>query len=74
MQTIKVGMTRAELLKVFTIEGGRFTRRQRRYVYRDCPYIKVDVVFAPADDGAAESPGDKIARISQPFLEWMIWD
>lgn len=77
MQTIKVGMTRAELLKVFSEEGGLSNRLQRRYAYRDCPYIKVDVKFeavgAP-DDNLTEHPKDKITQISQPFLEWSIED
>ncbi len=33
MLTIKAGMTRADLLKVFAEEGGISTRSQRRYVY-----------------------------------------
>jgi len=76
IQTVKVGMSRAELLKVFTEEGGLSTRLQRRYVYRDCPYIKVDVEFEPVEAIADrdELPTDKIRRISKPFLEWSILD
>jgi hypothetical protein len=76
MQGIKVGMTREELLKVFMEEGGISNRRWRRYVYRKCGYIKVDVEFSPANDegGQKESPEDRITKISQPFLEWSIRD
>jgi hypothetical protein len=77
MQTIKVGMTREDLLKVFKEEGGLSTRLERRYVYRDCPYIKVDVKFeavgAP-EDKRTTSLKDKITQISKPFLEWTISD
>src|SRR5262245_26101560 len=45
MQTIRVGMTRRELLVVFTTEGGLSTPLRRRFVSRDCPYFKVDVQF-----------------------------
>jgi hypothetical protein len=45
MQTIKPGMTRADLLKVFTTEGGLSTGLQRTFVSQDCPYFKVDVEF-----------------------------
>src|ERR1700680_1869213 len=45
MQTIKPGMTRVDLLKVFTTEGGLSTGLQRTYVSRDCPMFKVDVQF-----------------------------
>ena len=76
MQGIKVGMTRAEMLKVFMEEGGISNRHWRRYVYRKCGYIKVDVEFAPANnpDSHDESPEDRITKISQPFLEWSIRD
>jgi hypothetical protein len=60
MQSIKPGMTRGELLKVFMGEGGISSRTWRRYVYRRCGFIKVDVEFAPAGDpkSTAESPDD----------------
>jgi hypothetical protein len=47
MESTRVGMTRMNLLKVFKEEGGISTRLSRRYAYRDCPYIKVDVEFEP---------------------------
>jgi hypothetical protein len=77
MATIKPGMTRADLLKVFQEEGGLSTRTQRRYVYRGSLYIKVDVTFEAVGvpgDKLAEAPKDKITKISKPFLEWSIID
>lgn len=77
IETIKVGMTRLDLLKVFKEEGGISTRTWRRYVYRDCPYIKVDVEFEPVgepENKVSQSPRDKIIKISRPFLEWSILD
>ena len=69
------GKTRADLLKVYTMEGGISTRTWRKYVYRECPYIKVDVEFKAIDkDKWAEKPGDIIAKISKPYLEWSIID
>ena len=77
IQTIKIGMTRSELMEVFTTEGGlefkNATASQRTYVYRRCPYIKVDVKLAisnPDDD----SPTDRITEISQPYLAWSVMD
>src|ERR1700704_3133061 len=79
MEKIKVGMTRADLLKVFTTEGGLSTGLNRTYVYRDCSYIKVDVEFeavgrpARGADGRVtpiEANEDVIKRISKPYLEW----
>ncbi len=46
---ITPGTTRAELLKVFTTEGGISTAKHRTFVHRRCPYIKVDVDFTLSD-------------------------
>lgn len=83
IQKIKVGMTRADLLKVFTTEGGLSTGLRRTYVYRKCPYIKVDVEFdavgRPARDAEGrvtqvEGDRDTIIKISKPYLEWSVID
>jgi hypothetical protein len=73
MQTIKLGMTRSDLMKVFATEGGLSTTSQRTYVYRRCPYIKVDVKFAASSRGE-ELPTDKIIQVSRPYLEWSVMD
>ena len=83
MQTIKPGMTREALLKVFTTEGGLSTGLQRTYVYPECPYFKVDVQFQaigrPDRDGDGrvtliEDRHDIIVKISQPYLQFSILD
>ena len=77
IESIKVGMMRADLLRVFNQEGGISTRTRRRYAYRDCPYIKVDVEFEVAgelESKVGQNPKDKIVKISKPFLEWSIID
>jgi hypothetical protein len=61
-QSIKVGMTRSDLMKVFTTKGGLSTTSQRTYVYRQCPLIKVDVKFA-ASGRDQELPTDKIVEV-----------
>jgi hypothetical protein len=73
IQTIKVGMTRSDLMKLFTIEGGLSTISQRTYVYRQCPYIKIDVKFA-ASNRDEELPTDKIVEVSRPYLAWSVMD
>ncbi len=73
MKAVKVGMTRADLEKVFTTEGGFSGPSWRTYVYRKCPYIKVDVKFAAASR-VKELPTDKVVEISRPYLEWAIMD
>jgi len=72
-QSIEIGMTRSDLLKVFTTEGGLSWSTQRTYVYRECPYIKVDVKFA-ASSNTEELPKDKIVEISHPYLAWSVMD
>ena len=83
IQTIKVGMTRADLLKVFTTEGGLSTGLNRTYVFRGCNLIKVDVEFDPVGRAARNSEGrvtlveaneDVIKKISKPYLDWSVVD
>jgi len=73
IQTIKVGATRAELLKLFTTEGGLSTPSRRTYVYRPCPYIKVDVRFT-VSSREQELPTDRIVEISRPYMAWSVMD
>jgi hypothetical protein len=73
IQTIKVGMTREDFLKVFTRAGGFATTRRLAgtYQYKESPYIKVDVEFSEAPgahNDTAESPKDIIQSISKPYL------
>jgi hypothetical protein len=73
MEAIKVGMTRSDLMKLFTTEGGLSTTSRRTYVFRQCPYIKVDVKFAALSrDGELQT--DKIVEVSRPFLAWSVMD
>ena len=78
---ITPGMSRGDLMRVFTVEGGLSTRAQRTYVYRRCPYIKVDVEFevehlrdAQGRIPLLEADDDVIRRISRPYLAWAITD
>jgi hypothetical protein len=77
IRTIKPGMTRRELLGVFTTEGGISTRLRRTHVYKQCPYIKVTVEFEAAgnrENGWLELPEDRIVKISAPFLQYGVYD
>ena len=84
MQTIKPGMTRKELLEVFTPDGGITTYGKEidhgRFVSRDCSYCKVDVelkrVGQPnhSEGQLNGDSGDIILRISKPYLEPMFFD
>ena len=76
-QSIKPGMARWNLLRIFTTEGGLSTPRHRTYIWRGCPYVKVDVDFNPSDpkqDAHEEQPTDVITKISKPYLDWTVSD
>ncbi len=81
MGTIQSGMTRRDLLRVFRPAGGisRVDSLKGIYVYRDSPFIKVDVEFAApaaaASSGAPpQSPEDVITSISRPYLAQASYD
>jgi hypothetical protein len=83
METIKPGMTRDALMKIFTSEGGVSTGLRRTFVSRDCPYFKVDVDFQAVGrpdrdhDGRVtlvEDSRDIIVSVSRPYLQFSIRD
>lgn len=83
MQAVKLGMTRHDLLTVFTTEGGFSTGLQRTFVSRDCPYFKVDVQFEAVGRRSRDRDGrvsvieddrDIIVKISKPYLAFAIAD
>jgi hypothetical protein len=70
-QTLKRGMTRADLEKILQTEGGLSSIQERLYVWRSCPYIKVDVQFNPTSPGQKdELPTDTVTSYSKPFLQY----
>ncbi len=72
---LRTGKTRADILKYFTTEGSLSSRDQNHYVYKRCPYIKIDVTFArDTRDSMKESATDRIATISKPYLEFLAVD
>ncbi len=83
METIRPGMTREQLMKVFRTEGGLSTGLSRTFVSRDCPYFKVDVQFRAVGrpdrdtDGRVtleEDASDIIVQVSRPYLQFSIGD
>jgi hypothetical protein len=83
MQTIQPGMTRKDLLEIFTTEGGLSTGLQRTYVSQECPYFKVDVEFEAVGRPNRDKEGrvtlvednrDVIAKISRPYLHLSTMD
>jgi hypothetical protein len=77
VDAIQPGMTRKELSSMFVEQGGGlWSRSQRAYVFRQCPYIKIDVKFAPVPKGGPfdEQPEDKIVEVSRPYLQYFVSD
>jgi hypothetical protein len=84
LYSVEVGQTRRDLFRVFEAEGGLYTREWGHFVYRGCPFIKVDVKFRLADPEAAPrvaeslsmmgNPDDVITERSKPYLAWTIAD
>ena len=83
MIMIKPGMTRNDLLKVFTTEGGLSTGLQRTFVSRECSYFKVDVEFEAVGRPSRDRDGritlkedgrDIIVKISKPYLAFPVSD
>ncbi len=82
MLTIEPGMSRSQLMTVFTTEGGLSTALQRTFVSHDCPYFKADVTFHRASHDPSggreaslrELDNDVIATISRPYLQFSIRD
>jgi hypothetical protein len=70
------GMTRADVLKNFTTEGGISGRSWSHYVYKKCPLIKIDVTFVvrAGENHLNEAATDKIATVSKPYLQFSIYD
>ncbi len=69
---IQPGMTRSDLLEVFTMEGGLSNRLRQTYVLKGCEIIHVDVTYSPISnetDHLTEMPRDKIDTISKPYLD-----
>src|SRR5947208_7294630 len=70
--SVKIGMTRAELKKAFSEDGGLQPIPANRYVLKSSNLIKVDVQFEfPADANYRNAPDDHvhIKSISKPYLE-----
>jgi hypothetical protein len=73
-QSIKVGMTRGEIEKKLSEDGGLQSASPVRFIHPACASFKIDVEFDikrdPADQGRAVSgKEDKATKISKPYIE-----
>jgi hypothetical protein len=75
--SIKPGMTRADLIKLFMEDGGFYGTQARPYVLRSCFLIKIEVKFDKPYGFDSRSVPDnefKIVEVSKPYLERMALD
>jgi hypothetical protein len=73
---LKPGDLRARLEQSFELDGGLQFPAKSRYVFRTCRYIKVDVELSSEGIQSRTDflPGDKIVKISRPYLEYSTYD
>ena len=81
--SIKPGMSRADLRRQFSVDGGLQAIPAGRYVLKSCGMIKVDVKFSVPEGLSRESLLEengrademlKITDISKPYLEYGMTD
>lgn len=71
-ESIRMGNTHAELVKLFRVDGGLSSVTRHRFVLILCPYIKVDVEFEDKPGVKARYPVPDTARVvsvSKPYFE-----
>lgn len=70
--SIRPGMNRADLMKLFAEDGGLQSVPASRYVLKSCHLIKIEVKFAtPYGVNYKPTPDQdlKITEVSRPYLE-----
>lgn len=80
-ESIKVGTTREEIERKWTMDGGIQVLSQNRYVHRVCGCFKIDVEFDVKGNAADKRPmweiwskKDKVIKVSKPYLERPVSD
>ncbi|MBL7214470.1 MAG: hypothetical protein ISS71_02195 [Phycisphaerae bacterium] len=76
---IKPGVTRAEIMRKFPMDGGLQTISPVRFVHPECSFFKVDVSFTferdYTDQGRAiMGKNDKVVEVSKPYIENPFYD
>jgi hypothetical protein len=75
--SIRPGMSRAELLRVFKEDGGFQSIPATRYILRSCDMIQIEVKFDTEYGQAYKDKPDedlKITKVSRPYLKYPSMD
>lgn len=69
---ITPGVTRKEVERYFTHDGGLEFPNHAWYTYRQCNYIKLEVEFDPAPSRGSDfsSPDDAVKNVSKLFIDY----
>ena len=73
IESVPVGISRDEFQKVFDLERPYGDRYGGKYVFRDCPFIAIDMEFTPTTPDQPKDryhARDKVVKLSKPYLEW----
>ena len=75
-ESVKVGMSRADLLATYQQEGGIYKELPTRYFLKSCRYIRISVEFEVDTQEKAPASDDeiKIKNIVGPCLGYPIYD
>jgi hypothetical protein len=73
-RAIKPGLTRKDVEKMFKYDGGLQSTGQGRFTHKDCTYIKLDVTFQLAPNGAGKSPDDIVKTVSRLYIDYPTMD
>ena len=71
-ESIRVGDTYADVVKIFRGDGGLASVTKHRFVLILCPFLKVDMEFEDRSGGKARYPIPDTARVvsvSKPYFE-----
>jgi hypothetical protein len=68
IRSVRPGMTRKDLDRLFKPAGGPYLRTIQSFCYKPCPYFKISITFKPVDGGDKGQPADTILRVATPYL------
>jgi len=75
-QTLKPGMTRAEIESKFPVNGGITAHPNARFRHPSCHYFKIDVEFKidKEDKNREWGESDRSTKFSKPYIEQPFFD
>jgi hypothetical protein len=71
-ESIRVGNTYADVVKVFRRDGGLSSVTKHRFVLILCPFLKIDIEFEDTSGVKVRYPVPdtaRVARVSKPYFE-----